>query len=64
MFRLCLAATIFAIPPLIAAFFIPNWYLGDQQNAVEATDLAGVHLDEASSTSSREERKEKEEVHA
>lgn len=64
MFRLCLAATIFAIPPLIASLFMPNWYLGDQQNAVEATDLTGAHLSETSSNSSHHDPNEKEEVRA
>ncbi|KAH6874654.1 ferrichrome-type siderophore transporter [Coprinopsis sp. MPI-PUGE-AT-0042] len=54
MFRLCLAATIFAIPPLVASLFMPNWYLGDQQNAVDATDLTGAPVvdEHANSTSS------------
>ncbi|KAF9529935.1 drug:h+ antiporter [Crepidotus variabilis] len=38
---LCIVATIFAIPPLLLSLFMPNWYLGDQQNAVEKVDLAG-----------------------
>jgi hypothetical protein len=53
MFRLCLAATIFAIPPLVASLFMPNWYLGDQQNAVEGTDLTGAHVGTAETASSR-----------
>jgi len=38
---LTIAATVFAIIPILMAFFIPNWYLGDQQNAVDNVDLSG-----------------------
>lgn len=41
MKSMTIAATAFAVVPLILAFFIPNWYLGDQQNAVENVDLKG-----------------------
>lgn len=44
---LCIAATIFAIPPLLISLFMPNWYLGDAQNAVEGVDLAGQAVNEA-----------------
>ncbi|RXW16248.1 hypothetical protein EST38_g9606 [Candolleomyces aberdarensis] len=43
---LCVAATIFAIPPLLISLFMPNWYLGDTQNAVEGVGLAGQVVDE------------------
>lgn len=36
-----IAATAVGIIPLILAFSVPNWYLGDQQNAGNNTDLAG-----------------------
>ncbi|KAJ3529722.1 hypothetical protein NMY22_g8881 [Coprinellus aureogranulatus] len=42
---MCIAATAFAVPPLIMAFFMPNWYLGEGQNAVEGVDLAGHAID-------------------
>ncbi|TFK23755.1 ferrichrome-type siderophore transporter [Coprinopsis marcescibilis] len=45
MLRLTIAATIFAIPPLILSFFMPNWHLGDTQNAVETVNLAGEKVD-------------------
>jgi len=44
MFKLVLAAFIFAIPPFILAFLVPNFYLGDHQNAVEGKDLTGKQL--------------------
>lgn len=38
---LTILATVFAVLPLIISLFVPNWYLGDQQNAVENKDLSG-----------------------
>lgn len=38
---LTIVATCFAVAPLVLSFFMPNWYLGDQQNAVENKNLAG-----------------------
>ena len=38
---LTIAATVFAVVPFALAFWMPNWYLGDQQNAVDNVDLAG-----------------------
>ena len=35
------AATALSVVPLVLAFFMPNWYLGDKQNAVDAMDLKG-----------------------
>ncbi|KAF4609696.1 hypothetical protein D9613_012060 [Agrocybe pediades] len=40
-----IAATAFAVVPLILALFMPNWYLGDQQNAVENVDLKGEKVE-------------------
>lgn len=45
MFKLTLAAAIFAIPPLVMACFMPNWHLGDLQNAVEGINLAGEKVE-------------------
>jgi hypothetical protein len=42
---LCSVATVFAVPTFILSFFIPNWYLGDQQNAIENVDLSGRKVD-------------------
>ncbi|KAG6908911.1 hypothetical protein DXG01_002792 [Tephrocybe rancida] len=39
-----IVATIFAIIPFLLAFLMPNWYLGDKQNAVEDVGLAGEHV--------------------
>ena len=42
-----IAATVLAVVPLVLAFWTPNAYLGDQQNAVEATDLKGERVGDA-----------------
>ncbi len=39
-----IVATVIAIVPLLLAFLMPNWYLGDSQNAVEKVDLGGSSL--------------------
>ena len=36
-----ITATCIATIPLALSFFIPDWYLGDKQNAVETADLKG-----------------------
>ena len=36
-----IAATVLAAVPFLLAFGMPNWYLGNSQNAVDATDLTG-----------------------
>ncbi|KAI1784448.1 drug:h+ antiporter [Ganoderma leucocontextum] len=36
-----IAATVLSVVSLVLSFFIPNWYLGDKQNAVDAMDLKG-----------------------
>ncbi|KAI0742084.1 drug:h+ antiporter [Daedaleopsis nitida] len=41
---LLIAATVISVAPLGLAFFMPNWYLGDQQNAVDAADLKGERV--------------------
>jgi len=38
---LTIAATVFAVVPFFLSFFVPDWYLGDQQNAVDNVDLTG-----------------------
>ena len=58
-----IAATVLSVVPLILAFFMPNWYLGDKQNAVDAMDLKGertlpAHSEEKSSTPQAPEGKE------
>ncbi|KAF8198595.1 drug:h+ antiporter [Pholiota molesta] len=40
-----IAATVFAVVPFLLAFLMPDWYLGDQQNAVENIDLAGEKVE-------------------
>ena len=41
---LLIAATVLSVVPLALAFFMPNWYLGDKQNAVDAADLKGERV--------------------
>lgn len=36
-----IAATCVSAIPIIVSFTMPNWYLGDKQNAVDTADLAG-----------------------
>ncbi|KAI0759140.1 drug:h+ antiporter [Trametes elegans] len=38
---LIIVAIVFAVPPLCLALFMPDWYLGDAQNAVEGIDTKG-----------------------
>lgn len=38
---LTITATVIAVIPLIFACLMPNWYLGDSQNAIEEVDLDG-----------------------
>lgn len=42
---LCIVALVFAIPPFIFGFFMPAWYLGNQQNAIENVDLTGQKVE-------------------
>lgn len=39
-------ATILSVIPIFIALFMPNWYLGDKQNAVENVNLAGEIIEE------------------
>ncbi|KAG6830481.1 hypothetical protein H0H92_000488 [Tricholoma furcatifolium] len=39
-----IVATVIAIIPLALAFLMPNWYLGDKQNAVDDVGLTGEHV--------------------
>jgi hypothetical protein len=36
-----IAATALSVVPIGLALTMPNWYLGDKQNAVDAADLTG-----------------------
>ena len=42
---LLIAATVLSVPPLVLSLFMPNWYLGDSQNAVDAVNLKGERVD-------------------
>ena len=44
---LTIVATVFAVVPFALAFWMPNWYLGDQQNAVENSNLSGEKVENA-----------------
>ncbi|TEB20096.1 ferrichrome-type siderophore transporter [Coprinellus micaceus] len=56
---LCIAATAFAVPPLLMAFFMPDWYLGEGQNAVEGLGLDGHTVEDAQISSSEESEERK-----
>ena len=46
MYIMCVVATAIAVVPLLVSLLLPNWYLGDQQNAVDETDLTGERVGE------------------
>ncbi|KAI8995203.1 drug:h+ antiporter [Trametes punicea] len=39
-----IAATVLAVVPILLSLGMPNWYLGDRQNAVDAADLKGERI--------------------
>ncbi|PPQ68692.1 hypothetical protein CVT24_007577 [Panaeolus cyanescens] len=39
-----IVATVVAVVPLFLSLLMPNWYLGEQQNAVDNTDLKGERV--------------------
>lgn len=39
-----IVATVAAIIPFALAFFMPDWHLGDTQNAVDKVDLQGERV--------------------
>lgn len=41
---LILAATCISVIPILLALTMPNWYLGDKQNAVDDSNLAGERV--------------------
>ncbi len=41
---LLIGATVLSVIPLALALFMPDWYLGDTQNAVDAVDLRGERV--------------------
>ncbi|KAM5539164.1 hypothetical protein V8D89_007037, partial [Ganoderma adspersum] len=45
-----IAATVLSVVPLVLSLFMPNWYLGDKQNAVDAMDLKGERAHHAGSS--------------
>ena len=41
---LLITATCLSVIPFSLSFFMPNWFLGDKQNAVDAADLKGERV--------------------
>ncbi|KLO12475.1 drug:h+ antiporter [Schizopora paradoxa] len=52
-----IAATLLSVPPVLFSLLMPNWYLGDQQNAVDTSLLE----DEGDEDTSEDEDREEEE---
>ncbi|CAL1710437.1 unnamed protein product [Somion occarium] len=48
-----IAATALSVVPILFALIMPNWYLGDKQNAVDNADLTGEPIDEPASDARR-----------
>ncbi|KXN85124.1 Siderophore iron transporter 3 [Leucoagaricus sp. SymC.cos] len=46
MKTMTITATVIAVIPLALAFLMPNWYLGNGQNAVDEVGLSGNNVDE------------------
>lgn len=55
MYSMVLLATFLSIVPLLASLLMPNWYLGDNQNAVEQVDVGGDALGLGESESESED---------
>ena len=43
---LCIAATCLSVIPILCSLIMPDWYLGDGQNAVDRMDLRGEREEE------------------
>lgn len=41
---LVIAATVLSVIPILLALIMPDWYLGDKQNAVDDANLAGERV--------------------
>lgn len=54
-----IAATALSVVPLLLSLFMPNWYLGDRQNAVDAADLKGERVPIPAPASAEAARDEK-----
>lgn len=52
------AATILSVIPVLLALAMPNWYLGDKQNAIDAADLTGRSVLDADDVEDVEEEEE------
>lgn len=54
MHIMVITATVLSLIPLLLSFLMPNLYLGDKQNAVDAVDLTGEReIDDVSFTDFR-----------
>ncbi|KAL0953094.1 hypothetical protein HGRIS_004365 [Hohenbuehelia grisea] len=51
METMLIVATVLSVFPIFIALAMPDWYLGDQQNAVEKVDLTGEKTAEETATS-------------
>ncbi|KAJ8081510.1 hypothetical protein PM082_007355 [Marasmius tenuissimus] len=58
MRSLLITATCIAVIPLLLSLAMPEWHLGDSQNAVDQTDLAGRRGTSSSTTSEEEHDKD------
>ena len=43
---LVITATVISVLPILFALIMPNYHLGDRQNAVDQTDLTGERVDD------------------
>ena len=50
-----IAATLLSVPPVLFSLLMPNWYLGDQQNAVDSTPLEDEEDEDTSEDEGPEE---------
>ncbi|KXN88953.1 Siderophore iron transporter 3 [Leucoagaricus sp. SymC.cos] len=57
MKTMTITATVIAVVPLALAFVMPNWYLGDGQNAVDKVGLSGNNVDERTYSEGKDERR-------
>lgn len=51
---LCITATCLSVVPILCSLIMPDWYLGDKQNAVDSTDLRGERSDDGHSIEERQ----------
>jgi hypothetical protein len=47
-----ITATVLSVLPILCAAMMPNWYLGDTQNAVDKVGLSGELVTDGNNTPS------------